>query len=232
MLYAKRVAWAAVALLGLSVTPLAVSSVFAAGAPTPIVPAPLPPAGNVEAGAEKAAVCSACHGMNGNSTNPEWPSLAGQNAAYTREQLLLFRAGHRNDPVMYPMAIGLTDEDIADLSAYFATQTPVGLEADPSHWQNGSRLYHHGDSSRDIPACQACHGPVGRGNPGAAFPALQAQHAVYTIKQLTSYADGQRYVDLTGKATQSRNGHMMTTIAKRLTATDIRDLATYMQGLR
>lgn len=231
MSYAKRVVWATAALLGLSVTAVT-STAFAAGTPTPIIPGQLPPAGNVEAGSQKAAVCTACHGPNGNSANPEWPSLAGQNAAYVREQLLLFRAGQRSDPVMYPMAAPLTDEDIADLSAYFAVQTPAGLEADPNHWQNGERLYRAGDRSRDIPSCKACHGPVGRGNPGAAYPALQAQHSVYTIKQLTSYANEQRYVDQNGQKTRSRNGHMMTTIAKRLTADDMRDLAAYIQGLR
>ena len=97
---AKRVAWAAAALLGLSVSSVA----FASTAPTPVVPGKLAPAGNAEAGATKAAVCTACHGPNGNSANPEWPTLAGQNAAYIREQLTLFRAGQRNNPVMYPMA--------------------------------------------------------------------------------------------------------------------------------
>ncbi len=102
---AKRVAaWAAAALLGLSVSAV-VPTAAAAAAPTPILPGKLPPAGNAEAGAQKAIVCTACHGPNGNSANPEWPSLAGQNAAYTREQLVLFRAGQRNNPVMYPMAM-------------------------------------------------------------------------------------------------------------------------------
>ncbi len=229
---AKRVAaWAAAALLGLSVSAV-VPTAAAAAAPTPILPGKLPPAGNAEAGAEKAIVCTACHGPNGNSANPEWPSLAGQNAAYTREQLVLFRAGQRNNPVMYPMAMALTDEDIADLSAYFSNQTPAGLEADPEHWQNGERLYRAGDRARQIPSCKACHGPVGRGNPAAGYPALQAQHSVYTIKQLTDYAAEQRYVDLEGKQVRSRNGHMMATISKRLSADDMRDLAAYIQGIR
>lgn len=228
---AKRVAWAAVALLGLSVTPVA-STALAANAPTPIIPGKLPAAGNAETGAQKAVVCVACHGPNGNSANPEWPSLAGQNAAYISEQLRLFRAGQRNNPVMYPLAMPLTDEDIADLSAYFSTQTPTGLEADPEHYKNGERLYRAGDRARQIPSCKACHGPVGRGNPGAGYPALLAQHSVYTVKQLTDYANEQRYVDQAGQPTRSRNGHMMTTISKRLTADDMRDLAAYIQGLR
>jgi cytochrome c553 len=228
---AKRVAWAAATLLGLSLTAV-LPTASAATAPTPILPGKLPPAGNVEAGSQKAVVCTACHGPNGNSANPEWPSLAGQNAAYIREQLNLFKAGQRNNPIMYPLAMPLTDEDIADLSAYFAVQTPAGLEADPEHWKKGETLYRAGDRARQIPSCKACHGPVGRGNPGAGYPALQAQHSVYTIKQLTDYAAEQRYVDMEGKPARSRNGHMMTTISKRLTADDMRDLAAYIQGIR
>jgi len=189
--------------------------------------------GNAEAGAAKAAVCAACHGVNGNSVNPEWPSLAGQNARYLEEQLRLFRAGHRNNLVMYPLAMALADEDIADLAAYFATQTPLGLEADPANYARGAALYRGGDRVRNIPSCTSCHGPVGLGNPGSGYPALRAQHAPYTLKQLLDYAAEQRYVDVaTGAPTRSRNGHMMTTISKRLGEDDMRALASYVQGLR
>lgn len=189
--------------------------------------------GNAEAGASKAAVCAACHGVNGNSVNPEWPNLAGQNAAYIEEQLKLFRAGHRNNAVMYPLAMALSDEDIADLAAYFAGQTPTGLEADPANYRLGAALYRGGDRARNIPSCTSCHGPVGLGNPGSGYPALRAQHATYTLKQLLDYAADQRYVDLaTGTPTKSRNGHMMTSIAKRLTEDDKKALASYIQGLR
>jgi len=179
--------------------------------------------GSAEAGATKAAVCLACHGPNGNSINPEWPSLAGQGARYLTEQLKLFREGKRNNPVMMPMAAGLSDPDIADLAAYFAGQTPAGLEADPSYWQAGEKLYRGGDTSRQIPACIACHGPVGRGNEPAAYPALRAQHSVYTQKQLTDYAAGAR---------PGANAGIMHTIAMRMTAEDIRNVASYVQGMR
>jgi cytochrome c553 len=180
-------------------------------------------AGSAEAGASKAAVCLACHGPNGNSVNPEWPNLAGQGARYLAEQMKLFREGKRNNPLMMPMAAGLSDEDIADLAAYYASQTPAGLEADPSYWQAGERLYRGGDISRQIPACIACHGPVGRGNEPAAYPALRAQHAVYTQKQLTDYAAGAR---------PGVNAAIMQTIAQRMTAEEIRNVASYIQGLR
>jgi cytochrome c553 len=189
--------------------------------------------GSAEEGAAKAAVCLACHGMNGNSTNPEWPSLAGQNAAYVAEQLRLFRAGVRNNPVMMPLAATLTDDDIADLAVYYQAQTPAGLEADPSYWKAGEVLYTSGDATRQIPSCKACHGPVGLGNPAAGYPALRAQHSVYTVKQLNDYANGSRYAQPAADATvAARNGHMMATVAKRLTPEDVRNLASYIQGMR
>jgi len=188
--------------------------------------------GSVEEGASKAATCVACHGMNGNSVNPEWPNLAGQSAVYIAEQLKLFRAGVRTDPVMQPLAVGLSDDDIADLAVYFAAQTPSGLEADPSYWEAGAALYRSGDAARGIPACIACHGPVGRGNPAAGYPALRAQHSGYTVKQLNAYANGTRYEEKADSPITSRNGAMMVTIAQRLTPEDIRNVASYLQGMR
>jgi cytochrome c553 len=179
--------------------------------------------GSAESGATKATVCLACHGLNGNSSNPEWPNLAGQGARYLAEQLKLFREGKRNNAVMMPMASALSDQDIQDLAAYYAAQKPTGLEADPSYWRAGEKLYRGGDISRQIPACIACHGPMGRGNVPAAFPALRAQHSVYTQKQLTDYAAGAR----TGA-----KADVMHTIAKRMTVEDIRNVSSYIQGVR
>jgi cytochrome c553 len=180
-------------------------------------------AGNVEAGASKAAVCQACHGATGNSTNPEWPSLAGVGADYIVDQLKNFKDGKRNNPVMMPNAANLSVNDMADLGAYFDSLTNTGLEADPSYWQAGEKLYRGGDAARAIPACMACHGPTGRGNVPAKFPALRGQQSVYLVKQLNDYASGAR---MTGP-----NG-IMQTIAKRLSPEDIRNVASYLQGIR
>lgn len=190
--------------------------------------------GSAEAGAAKAAVCAACHGPNGNSVNPEWPSLAGQNAVYLREQLALFKAKKRNNPVMFPVIEPLTEQDFADLAVFFAAQTPAGLEADPSYWKAGEALYKSGDVERDIPACTSCHGPAGQGNAASGYPALRAQHSVYTVKQLQDYLTQNRYRDPADPAVVhgTRNSAMMTTIASRLTPEDIRNLASYLQGLR
>jgi cytochrome c553 len=189
--------------------------------------------GDAAAGATKAATCTACHGLNGNSTNPEWPVLAGENASYVRDQVERFRAGKRVNTLMLPMVQNLTEQDIADIAAFFSTQTPTGHEADPSYWKAGEKLYRGGDAARGIPACMACHGPQGRGIPAAAYPALQAQHAVYTIKQLNEYATDTRYAkDDKGRSQAGPNAQIMTTIAARLSAEDRRNLASYIQGMR
>jgi cytochrome c553 len=187
--------------------------------------------GTAAAGATKSAVCSSCHGPNGNSANPEWPRLAGQSAVYIAEQLRMFRAGTRDNLIMKPLAGTLSDQDISDLAVYYQAQTVTGLEADPSFWKAGSDLYRRGDKARNIPACIACHGPVGRGNLAAGYPSLRAQESVYVVKQLNDYASGARYVG-TNVATVDPNSAMMLTIAKRLTPEDIRNVASYVQGMR
>ena len=97
--------------------------------------------GSVQKGAAKAATCFACHGPNGNSANPAWPTLAGQSAIYVAQQLRLFRAHVRENPVMSPLAASRSDADMDDLAVFFAAQTPTGLEADPSYWGLGQALY-------------------------------------------------------------------------------------------
>jgi cytochrome c553 len=181
------------------------------------------PAGDAQAGAAKAIVCQACHGPNGNSVNGQWPSLAGLGAGYIAEQLANFKSGKRNNVIMMPMAVTLSPQDMADLAAYFAAQVNTGLEADPSFWQAGQKLYRGGDASRSIPACEACHGPDGHGNAPAKFPALRGQHSEYVVAQLHEYATG-------GRTTGPNN--IMQTIAKRLSDDDMRNVASFVQGLR
>jgi cytochrome c553 len=208
-----------------------------------LVPAALSPAwskGSAADGAAKAATCLACHGPNGNSTNPEWPSLAGQNATYIEHQLHLLHDGHRvGKPgdaaagMMPPMAAMLSDQDIEDVAAYYSTQAPTGLEADPSFWEAGQKLYQRGDRARGIPACAACHGPVGGGNPAAGYPALRGQESMYVIKQLGAYSSDARYSkNAKGASDGGDNDTIMHTIATRLTDVDMRNLASYVQGMR
>ena len=124
---------------------------------------------------------------------------------------------------MMPMTVNLTADDMADLGLYFDSLPNTGLEADPSYWQAGEKLYRGGDQARGIPACMACHGSTGKGNEPAKFPALRGQQSTYVVKQLNDYASGTRATGPNG---------IMQTIAKRLSADDIRDLASYVQGIR
>ncbi len=181
--------------------------------------------GSDEAGKAKSITCAACHGADGNSVNPTWPSLAGQHANYIVAQLQAFKDGLRNNALMNGQAMMLSDEDMKNLAVYFesleAAAQPV---ADPDLIPRGRALYLGGDKERDIAACIACHGPKGRGNAAAAYPALNGQHATYTAQTLRDYASGARQSGGKEQAMQS--------VASRLTEEDIVAVASYVQGLR
>ena len=185
--------------------------------------APALAAGSKEAGQTKSTPCVACHGIDGNSANPEWPSIAGQHESYVARQLRAFRAGERQNPLMSPMAAGLSDEDFADLAAFYSSQTARGGEAEPSKLKLGQRIYRAGNMEEQTMACAACHGPTGRGNPLASYPAIQGQHATYVATQLRAYKSGARTND---------PNQMMRSVAVRLSDAEIDAVASYVQGLR
>jgi cytochrome c553 len=181
--------------------------------------------GSAEAGEAKALTCTACHGPQGNSTSAMWPNIAGQNAPYLQAQLVAFKDGTRNDPLMSSQTLMLSEQDMADLAVYFESLPAAAQSvADAGTVDRGEALYRGGNSETGAAACMACHGPTGRGNPAASYPALQGQHAAYTAKQLNEYADGTRTTD--GKTSIMRD------IAARLSKEDIAALSSYMQGLR
>ncbi|MEO8225070.1 MAG: c-type cytochrome [Gammaproteobacteria bacterium] len=181
-------------------------------------------AGSAEAGQTKSVTCSACHGMDGNSLNPEWPSLAGQHESYLVKALKSFKSGDRQNVLMSGMAMPLTDEDIADLAAYFAKQKHAGQVADPALVTAGERLYRGGNKATGVPACLACHGPTGQGNPAAGWPAIAGQHAPYAATQLVAYRSKQRSTD--------GDKQMMRGVAATLTDDEIKAVTSYIQGLR
>jgi cytochrome c553 len=181
--------------------------------------------GSVEKGQAKSGTCAACHGPTGNSPNSIWPNLAGQHPLYVLRQLQAFKNGARTDPSMVAMVAPLSDEDMQDLAAYFASQKPTGLEADPAKVNEGERLYRGGHQATGIAACAACHGPSGRGNPSAGFPMISGQHAAYLVTQLKAYRSGERKTDL-------QQNQMMRDVAHLLTDGQIDALASYVQGLR
>jgi cbb3-type cytochrome c oxidase subunit III len=184
---------------------------------------PAAAAGDPEAGASKAATCSACHGVDGNSVNPQWPSLAGQNAEYIVVTLQAFKDGTRSDILMTAQAANLSEQDIADLAAYFAAQTPAKRTAERDLVAAGQALYRGGDKENQVSACIACHGPTGQGIAPAGYPALAGQHAAYTAKQLNDYQSGKR--------TSDGDAQIMRNITARLSQEEIKAVAAYLQGL-
>ena len=182
-------------------------------------------AGDAEAGKSKAITCGACHGADGNSVNPVWPSLAGQHATYAVAQLQAFKSGTRSDPLMLGQVMSLNDTDMRNLAVYFEGMPAAAKAvADPASVDRGERLYRGGDSDNNSAACIACHGPTGRGNPAAAYPSLKGQYATYTAMQLRAYASGARQSDGPTK--------VMRDIASSLSEDDIVAVASYIQGLQ
>ncbi len=181
--------------------------------------------GSAEAGKARALTCNACHGADGNSGSPMWPNLAGQNAPYILEHLTAFKDGSRQDPLMSGQAMMLTEEDMANLAVYFESLPAAAQSvADEKLLERGEALYRGGNKKEEASACLACHGPTGRGNQAAKYPALKGQHAAYTTKQLNDYANSSRTTD--GKT------RIMRDIAANLDEKDIAALSSYIQGLK
>jgi len=180
-------------------------------------------------GPAKSQTCVACHGADGNSAITTYPKLAGQHAKYLEKQLKELKLGMtsggkqgRYDPVMSGMAMPLSDEDIADLSAYYAS-LPVSENSTPEDVvAKGKTLYTAGDAERGLTACIACHGPRGNGTELSGFPKISGQHADYIKAQLEKFRDGDRGNDMNA---------MMRDIAKKMTDEDIEVLSKYVGGL-
>ena len=180
--------------------------------------------GDAAAGQAKAAACGACHGMDGNSTDAQYPKLAAQSEQYIVAQLMRFKSGVRQNAIMQGMASTLAPQDMHDVGAYFASQKRLPGVADEKLSADGKKLYDQGDASRGVPACMACHGADGTGNPGWRVPNIAGQHADYVQTQLKAWHDGARW----GSDTHAS---IMPTIAGRLTEHDITAVSSYVEGL-
>ncbi len=239
----------ALLVLGLSTAPCAqdagtveeAATTEAAAAPAPPADDPPAVAGDPQRGQEKSAVCAACHGLDGNSADAINPKLAGQHELYIYRQLKQFKSGGRENAIMLGFASLLTHQDMRDIGAWYASQRVLpGVandgkvrEGEDLTWAElGRRLYQAGDAERQIPACMACHGPTGRGNPGSAYPALAGQHADYTRAKLTEFRDGMVWGEGTRGHPITENANaVMAGVAKYLSDEDIEALATYIEGL-
>ena len=194
--------------------------------------------GDATAGQAKAAACAACHGADGNSSIPTYPRIAGQSERYIAHQMALIASGQRGGMAvaMVPFVQDLTPQDMRDIGAYFATQkSGAGLADDTliadgtykgmKFYEVGQQLYRGGDAARGIPACMACHGPSGAGNPGPAYPHVGGQHQDYVARRLQEYR--------TGTSTEKDPAlfNVMAQVTHALTDQEIQALGTYLQGL-
>lgn len=175
----------------------------------------------VIAGQTKAAVCAACHGADGNSPVAIYPKLAGQSVGYIVKQLQEFKAGTRKDPVMAPMAAALSEQDMLEIASYFAAKKVV--VADLAGSDVGQKLYFGGHVKRKITACVACHGANGKGMNKAGFPTIAGQNEAYLKAQLMKFKNGERNNDY---------NTMMQSVASKLSASDIDELAKYMAAMK
>ena len=179
--------------------------------------------GDAAAGQAKAALCAACHGPDGQALQAEFPNLAGQGAKYIVKQLQDYKSGTRNNPIMLGMAAGLSDQDMADLGAHFESLPAAeGIAEDREDLKLGQSIYRGGITAAGIPACSACHGPAGNGNPAAAWPTLAGQSSTYLEQTLKHFRSEERANDPNA---------MMRMVAKRLSDSEITALANYLQGL-
>lgn len=178
-------------------------------------------AGSVSKGKVLSGRCVGCHGVGGVSSNPDWPSLAGQSAGYVAKQLADYKSGARKNPLMSGQAAGLTTAQMADLGAYYAEKkSPRSIAMNAKLAKMGENLYRGGNSKTGVAACMACHGPSGLGIPPH-YPAVTGQHAKYTAAQLRAFKRG----------TRKNDNEIMRKIAFRMSHEEISAVSAYMEGL-
>ncbi len=179
-------------------------------------------AGDASVGKGKAAMCAACHGADGNSLSDAFPKLAGQHADYLIKQITEFKEGIRVNAMMAPMVAGLSEQDVLDISAFYASQKTTPGAVSEALVALGKQIYRGGNKESKVPACMACHGPNGSGVPAAGWPALSGQYPSYLVMQLKAFASGERSND---------PNSMMRDIAARMTAEEMEAAAAYASGL-
>jgi cytochrome c553 len=180
-------------------------------------------AADAEAGKAKSAVCAACHGADGNSSNPMWPSLAGQHASYIYKQLSDFKASRRVNASMSGMVAGLSDDDMKNLAAYYETQNPRPVAFDGELIVKGESIYRGGITETGVAACMGCHSPSGKGNGPAGWPSLKGQYPEYIVTQLQAFKQGARAND---------PGKMMRNLVGRMSEMEMKAVAAYIAGIQ
>jgi len=185
------------------------------------------PVGDAAAGKSMSVACSACHGADGNAVAP-FPKLAGQGEKYLYKQLLDIRDGSRPIPTMVGQLDGKSDQELADIAAYYSSQSRSGGQTNPELLPLGEKVYRSGVADRNVAACTACHSPTGKGNAPAGYPALAGQNAQYVADQLRAYRKG--YEDAAGR-TNDGDAKIMRTTAFGLSDKEIEAVSSYIAGL-
>lgn len=200
------------------------------------------PPSNADIEAGRAIVegnCGACHGVNGVSIAPAQPNLGGQNFRYLYKQLVDFKQGKRANGIMKAQLVGLNQQDLINVAAYYSSQTPWGPGyGNPETTHAATKLYLGGDKTRGVIPCAGCHNPKGIGNEWAGFPRLGGQHAAYIATQLRMFrAAGREDEGLMEEQLRHNDSPkreekgMMQTVASHLTDKDIRILSDYISAL-
>jgi len=180
--------------------------------------------GNAQAGKQKVAACAACHGVDGNSTNADWPTIAGQHPQYMYEQLKMIQDGSRSAPLMVGQLDNKSEQDLKDMAAYFSGVETKSGKADADLFDLGQTIFRGGDQEKGIPACASCHGANGKGNPMSRYPSLVGQKSGYVNKSLKDYASGARNTNAQQK--------IMHEVAGLMSDAEMQAVASYVSGLQ
>lgn len=185
--------------------------------------------GDPAAGEAKAMTCGGCHGVDGNSAAPNFPKLAGLGEKYLLKQMKDIRSGLRPVAMMAGQVDNMSDQDLADIAAYYDAQQRSSETADADLVELGRKIYMSGIMDRKVAACSGCHSPTGKGNAPGGFPALAGQHADYIAAQLKMFRKG--YEDPTGRVNDG-DSKIMRTTAFELSDLEIEAVASYAAGLK
>jgi cytochrome c553 len=185
--------------------------------------------GDAGAGEGKAVTCGACHGADGNSAVPNFPKLAGLGEKYLLKQMKDIRDGRRPVAAMAGQVDNMTDQDLADIAAFYDAKERTSEMADEDLVALGRKVYMSGIMERKVAACSGCHSPSGKGNGPAGFPGLAGQHADYIAAQLKMFRTG--YESPEGR-TNDGDSKIMRTTAFELSDLEIKAVASYASGLK
>lgn len=185
--------------------------------------------GDPAAGQAKAVTCGACHGADGNSVVPNFPKLAGLGEKYLLKQMKDIRSGLRPVAAMAGQVDNMSDQDLADIAAFYDSQSRSPAMADADLVELGRKIYLSGIMERKVAACSGCHSPTGKGNGPAGFPGLSGQHADYIAAQLKMFRKG--YEDPAGRVNDG-DSKIMRTTAFELSDLEIQAVASYASGLK